>query len=174
MRILAIDPGTTESAYVIYNTMSVIADASPIVDKGKILNENIRDIIEISEYDCCAIEMVASYGMPVGKTTMETILWIGWFARCVNEVNKPFYLIYRKEIVTQLCGSSRAKDANVRTALIDVFGEPGTKKNPGPTFGITKDIWSALAIAHYAEDNFVNLQGRSNILNVSIVKGVGI
>jgi hypothetical protein len=49
-----------------------------------------------------------------------------------------------------LCGSSRAKDPNVRTALLDRFGgagAKGTKAAPGPLYGIAADLWSALAIA---------------------------
>jgi hypothetical protein len=41
----------------------------------------------------------------------------------------------------------KAKDANIRQALIDKIGPQGTKKDPGPTYGISKDVWSALAIA---------------------------
>ena len=59
---------------------------------------------------------------------------------------------YRKQIVMHHCNDARAKDKNIRQAMIDRFGEPGTKKNPGGTYGISKDIWSALAIAAYALD----------------------
>jgi hypothetical protein len=49
-----------------------------------------------------------------------------------------------------LCGDSRAKDANIRQALIDHFGGSaaiGRKAAPGPLSGISRDVWSALAIA---------------------------
>ena len=52
-----------------------------------------------------------------------------------------------------LCGSARAKDANVRQAIIDRFAgvggkavAVGTKKNPGPLYGISNHKWSALAL----------------------------
>ena len=35
-----------------------------------------------------------------------------------------------KEEKMNLCGSMKAKDSNIRQALIDRFGEVGTKKNP--------------------------------------------
>jgi hypothetical protein len=31
--------------------------------------------------------------------------------------------------------------------LIDIYGEVGTKKNPGGTFGMSGDKWAALAVA---------------------------
>jgi len=44
----------------------------------------------------------------------------------------------------------RAKDANIRQALLDLIGPQGTKKTPGPTYGIKSHTWAALAVAVYA------------------------
>ena len=46
----------------------------------------------------------------------------------------------------------RAKDANVRAALIDRFGPSkrkaiGLKATPGPLYGVHSHMWSALAVA---------------------------
>ena len=41
--------------------------------------------------------------------------------------------VKRSAVKLHQCGSNRAKDANVRQALIDKMGPPGTKKAPGPT-----------------------------------------
>ena len=66
------------------------------------------------------------------------------------------YRIPRKEVVTALCGSSKANDASVRQALIDRYGGKekaiGKKKAPGPLYGVTKDVWSALAVAIVWQD----------------------
>jgi hypothetical protein len=90
------------------------------------------------------IEMVASYGMPVGKEIFETVLAIG---QMVEAWRGQHTLIYRKDVKMHLCGSMKAKDSNIRQALIDRHGEPGTKNSPGATYGISKDVWSALAVA---------------------------
>jgi hypothetical protein len=40
----------------------------------------------------------------------------------------------------------KAKDSNIRQALIDRFGDVGTKNNQGFFYGFKKDIWSAFAV----------------------------
>lgn len=77
------------------------------------------------------IEMIASYGMPVGKEVFDTCVWIGRFAERMLrfQVNEVYY-IYRKDEKMNICHSMKAKDSNIRQALIDRFGEVGTKKNP--------------------------------------------
>ena len=57
-----------------------------------------------------------------------------------------------------LCGSAKAKDSNIRQAIIDRYGgDPkrciGTKKAPGPLYGISADQWAALALALTAAEN---------------------
>jgi hypothetical protein len=45
-----------------------------------------------------------------------------------------------------LCNSMKAKDSNIRQALIDRFGEVGVKKAPGWFYGFKKDVWAAYAV----------------------------
>lgn len=147
MKILAIDPGTTQSAWLILNSKNKC-----IVAYGKLDNERIYQEVllpYISDYDYVAIEMIASYGMPVGKEVFETCLWIGRFLQKSLDLEKETKLIYRRDIKLWLCNSPKAKDGNIRAALIDIFGKSGTKKTPGITYGISKDIWAALAIAAF-------------------------
>ena len=61
-------------------------------------------------------------------------------------------MIYRKDVKLHLCGSPRAKDSNIRQALIDRFGPGkekaiGLKKTPGPLYGVKSHVWAALAVA---------------------------
>lgn len=141
--ILAIDPGTTHSAFVQYHN-------GQIVDHGHIPNAEMRQILIGQEYDRVACEMIASYGMAVGASTFETCVWIGRF---IEIARVDVELIFRKDIKLFLCGTMRAKDANVRQALLDLIGPQGTKKNQGPTYGIKSHSWSALAVAVFAANN---------------------
>jgi len=97
-----------------------------------------------------AIECIASYGMAVGKDVFETCIWIG---RLIQAYEYPELVrrIYRKDVKLHLCGSPRAKDQNIRQALIDMFGGKekaiGRKATPGPLHGVKSHAWSALAVA---------------------------
>lgn len=139
--ILAIDPGTTESGWVIF-------DGERVIDCGVNLNESLIDLLRIvPPFYTVAIEKIASYGMAVGAEVFDTCIWIGRFSQLVIDAQVPLKYVYRKDVKLHLCGSPRAKDANIRQALIDKFGSVGTKKNPGPLFGVKSHIWSALAVA---------------------------
>lgn len=136
--ILAIDPGTTESGWVLFENNKVLIS-------GKSPNLEVRAIIRSQNESCdVAIEMIASYGMPVGKEVFETCVWIGRF---IENCKVPVKLVYRKDVKIYLCGSMKAKDGNIRQAIIDKLGKQGTKKEPGPTYGVSGDAWNALAVA---------------------------
>lgn len=149
--ILAIDPGNEQSAFVVYD------DGRPI-SFGKI--ENFELLAKLEELGASlpyhtplAIEMIASYGMPVGREVFETCVWIG---RYVQQWPFGHTLVYRKDVKLHLCGQPRAKDANIRQALVDRYGGKdraiGKKASQGPLYGVSADVWSALAIAvTYAE-----------------------
>lgn len=153
MLILAIDPGNVETAYVEYETTR-----DEIIGKAKSDNNDLRKYFydNRGRYEKVVIEQIASYGMAVGETVFETCVWTGRFM----EILGPGRVLRVKRQVIKLhhCQSPRAKDANIRQALIDRFGEPGTKKNPGKTYGISKDIWAALAIATWYADELKKIR----------------
>lgn len=148
MTIIAIDPGTTESAWLVWNTSLKLLESSCIVPNDEIL----RMIIKFNPtFTVLAIEMIASYGMPVGREVFETCVWIGRFIQAWRA--EDYRLVFRKDVKLHLCGTTRAKDGNVRQALIDKYGPPGTKKQPGTLYGIKSHLWAAMAIADYAANN---------------------
>lgn len=67
--------------------------------------------------------------MSVGQTVFDTCVWIGRFQQlALPKIDTKF--IYRKDEKMNICHSMKAKDSNIRQALIDRFGEVGTKKKP--------------------------------------------
>ena len=157
--ILAIDPGNIESAFVMWTGDSILG-------KNKVKNEELLKELQsktfLLECDTVTIEMVASYGMSVGKTVFDTCVWIGRFIQACEENNIKWNLAYRIDIKNHICHSSKANDSNVIQALIDRFGDThnhgkyskGTKKNPGFFYEFSKDVWQAFAVAVYSYDNF--------------------
>lgn len=147
--ILAIDPGPTESAWVLWDGRRVVAH-------GQQPNADVRDMLEtsdIADSPTVAIEMIQSFGMAVGQETFTTCLWVGRFVQAwAYRVGNEPLLISRMTVKHHLCHTALAKDSNIRQALIDRLGAPGNKSAPGPTYGIHKDEWSALAVAITAAD----------------------
>jgi hypothetical protein len=156
--VMAIDPGSLESAYVVW-------DGKTIISHGKEPNPDVKAVIGGAAFDgaVIVIEQIKHYGtgMPAGNDVFETCVWTGRFIEACGEDNR----IARKTVCAHICRNATAKDANIRQALIDRLGPPHTKETytplstrgrplkprertvDGPTAGITKDCWSALALA---------------------------
>lgn len=143
--ILALDPGTERTAYV--QLVSGEIAAHGIVPNAEMLRMLDRggDMSTQHGRPLLAVEMIASYGLPVGREVFETCVWIGRFVQVWHPWAHEF--VYRKEVKLHLCYSARAKDPHVRQALIDLYGKPGTKAKPGPTYGLHGDEWAALGVA---------------------------
>jgi len=151
MIILGVDPGTVQSGYVVFNS-----DGMEVLESGVINNEEFLHLSVWDSADIVCMEMIASYGMPVGQTTFETTVWIGRFIQTCIYKDKKFELLYKKkDINPTLCHSNKAKDANIRQAILDLFPaigggsvpQKGTKSKPGPLFGVSSHAFSALAVA---------------------------
>lgn len=164
--ILAIDPGNIESGFVL------VKNNLEIIKKGKVPNEELLENLLLDRFwrecddgeDYVAIEMVASYGMPVGATVFETCVWIGRFIQAIQCGIEPKF-IYREQEKLNLCNTKRAKDSNIVQALIDRFAPntpnkgKGTKKEPGWFYGFKKDIWQAYAVAVTYHDLYLTKEG---------------
>ena len=164
-RILAIDPGNIESAYVVIEDQTF----KPI-EFGKVPNRELIDKIKFEIIECheFVIERVASYGMPVGREVFDTCEWIGRFTEIISEWYgvEPSY-VFRLDEKEAICHDSRAGDANVRRALIDEFADhdlkngKGTKKNPDFFYGFAADVWAAFAVGYtYLKNKKTNTGGQ--------------
>ena len=150
--ILAIDPGNEESAYVLLDgdlrPLSFMKGANELMYAHMVMAMAAHFEPEMH----IAIEMIASYGMPVGIEVFDTCVWIGMLKERFRRSGFGVRYIYRTEEKMALCGSMRATDANITQALVDRFapGQPnhgkGTKKAPGWFYGFRKDIWQAYAV----------------------------
>lgn len=150
--IIGVDPGTTKSAVVLLRNL----DRPPrLLDHALLDNHTVMPWIQGFSVtgNILVIEKIASFGMPVGAEVFETVFWSGRFAEAWGG---EWHRITRNEVKNHICHSSRAKDSNIRQAIIDRFGglaAIGRKSAPGPLYGIAGDEWSALAVALTYADN---------------------
>jgi hypothetical protein len=146
--ILAIDPGNA------YTAFALIDENYNVYDKDKTENHNVLDYMcaNREKIGHIVVEMIASYGMAVGAEVFETCVMIGMIERTADLLRIPRSRVFRQEEKLYICHDSRAKDANIRRALIDRFAKhdlnrgTGTKNNPDHFYGFKSDIWAAFAV----------------------------
>ena len=141
---LAIDPGTHETAFA-------LLDGETLLTFGKSTNEEIRKLIRSMPAPLnVTIEMIACYGKSVGREVFETAVWIGRFMEIAVSCDHWVHLRVRLDVKLHHCHSPRASDSNVRQAIVDRFGGKaaaiGSKRRPGPLYGVKADVWQALAL----------------------------
>ena len=147
MTIYAIDPGTEESALVEMHNQQVTGDLFPNVALLAFLRSHA-----FAAEAHLVIEQIESFGMAVGKEVFETVFWAGRFAEAWDIRGGTWSMLPRRRVKLTLCGSMRAKDTNIRQALIDRYGGPACAKKGGPLAGIKSHLWSALALAVTFQD----------------------
>lgn len=152
--LLAIDPGDEYSAFVFMDmeTYKPLYFAKEKNEEcmGHMISYCVNPQNNVTN---CAIEMLASYGMSVGKTVLFTATWVGRFHERLSDYIENIDYIYRRDEKLCICGQMKAKDSNIRQALIDRFAKfdfkngRGTKENPDWFYGFKADIWAAAAVA---------------------------
>lgn len=173
--VIGIDPGTEQSALVVLEPDAAGPSFHDIVrNDDMILSLKAVQKALAVKYPAgppvhVGVEMIASYGMPVGEEVFSTVLWTGHFITNFPKLAAPTYIrkVYRRNVKMHLCGNNSAKDSNVRRALIDRFPRSGggktpqigTKGEPGPLYGLKKDEWAALGVAITTLETWDSLPG---------------
>lgn len=149
MIVLGIDPGPLKSGIIRW-------------DGKKQWGAEIIDNMDLFAYlmdapeDLIVVEiMSSSYSHVAGKDIMQTQLWAGKF---LGAFDKYKIEVFRSQVSKYFCNITGANDAQLKSGIVDIvdpmreFGKlgKGTKKNPGPLYGISEShIWDALAYAMY-------------------------
>jgi len=114
--ILALDPGSTRTGWCLFDLDNGVPVKWGDDENGKVTNLIERDWNPV----------VCEFPYPRGQTPswqlFETCEWAGRFHQVVSERAGGFIKMDRDDIKKCICGSSRAKDPQVRKALIDIFG----------------------------------------------------
>lgn len=155
MKVMAIDPGTTESAFVLLDL------DGHVLNHNKQSNDFVLGWVQAAfdrrvgnPIEHLVIEQVASYGMPVGREVFETVHWAGRFHQAALDFGfrASVTRLTRKTVAEHLCGGGEREkgktpnDATVRKALLDRYGGDEARKKGGALHGITNDRWAALAV----------------------------
>lgn len=148
--ILAIDPGSERSAWLTYNGATGGIRSFAMTDNETLLGQFRAGVSP--EIEVAVIEQMTPRGMPTSAQEFETIWWSGRFAEALHPLRVE--RLPRLAVKRHLCGKVTANDSNIRAALIDRYGGTGgkakaigLKASPGQLYGISKDVWAALAIA---------------------------
>lgn len=118
MNVLAIDPGNQKSGFVL------LEDGNP--DQfAKLPNEELLRLLwdELTA-DILVVEFPVARGMPASNELFQTVFWIGRFVQAwiETEPDADWLPIDRKDVKLAICEDPRAKDSNIRAALIERFG----------------------------------------------------
>jgi hypothetical protein len=142
--ILAIDPGPTTCGVVLYDAdakrvCGVAADATIEDTLGRIRSTGSNTLV--------AIERVQSAGIS-GASLLQTSEVVGRLQQRALDCGLRVRLVYRREVCSALHVSGGAKDAQVRQRMIEMHpGGTGTRKTPGPLYGVSSHAWQALGLA---------------------------
>lgn len=152
--ILGIDPGPTTSGVVLYDAggRCVLASASALT-----VDEVLRWIRGGNPtpylHHRVIIEQVMSQGQS-GNDLLRTAEISGRFFQAADDedcLDLPPVYMPRREVCSALAVSGAGKDAQIREAMIELHGGSkaaavGTKKAPGPLYGVSGHAWQALGL----------------------------
>jgi hypothetical protein len=156
MKVAGLDPGPGESGFVVIGTepFSVLFHTTELNRSLLGIVRSYDHALAPSRWDAFGVEWMEQQGIRLTDEVTETVLWTGamiyewgWWDRAL--------LVRPREVKKALYGTCYGTDARKRQALIQRFGEPGTKKCPGLLFGIKGHEWSALAVAVVAAERIL-------------------
>ena len=146
--ILAIDPGPTASGYVVY-----VAGGAPRALRA-CAEASIEELLaELERYRADGGTQVVcervSAGRVSGKDILQTCEIVGRIIQACHTLGLPLELRYRREVLHALgVGGGASKDSLVRGVVLELHpGGCGTKRAPGPLYGVSSHAWQALGLA---------------------------
>lgn len=156
--ILAFDPGSDRTGYAKWNHTKQILMDSGDEDNYKLLGK--LDDWRNEPNLVFAYEMPELIGQSNWSQILETCWWAGRFAEVWSTQGVP-QRVTRREVKLSILGRTNVKgaDSAIKQVLIQRFARnvsnhgKGSKKEPGPFYGLAGDAWQALAVAVTYGDN---------------------
>lgn len=152
--IIAIDPGSARSAWVTMQSIAIGGDKRVIkveqfdLEPNEALEKRLRGGHFTVDLVAAAAELPSPRGQMLTWQIVDTCVWFGDFRAVFR--GPTWVPVDRSDVKMHITGNPRAKDSNIRAALIERWGGKevavGKKASPGPLYGMTKDMWQALAV----------------------------
>ena len=149
MILVALDPGPVTSGLVVYDT-----DAQRVIrSHAELVWPDVRRLLSDHLLSGAGVVCERTQAGPPSTDVVRTTEMVGRVMEWCDSTRTPLELLYRREVLAGLGVSARGpKDALVRSALIDLHGTSralavGTRRAPGPLYGVTSHAWAALALA---------------------------
>jgi hypothetical protein len=144
--ILAIDPGSSYSAWVNVNAVKV-------QEHGIVPNAEMLPLLRLARATGMTIvieRIEPRYGLRMGWETIETCEWIGRFIQAADGMA---ILLRRSDILRHFNVSGKGTaDAGIRAALMDRYGGTASVRKGFPLYGIHTHEWAALSVAVAYQD----------------------
>ena len=160
MKILAIDPGSTESGFVVFCTTT-----NKVISFGKwknsqVLNFKLGNPTFQGEkifihHDLVIIEKPDFLSLGVGRTVIEAIFWAGRFHQAFNGS-----ITYGRSYLKRTYGLKN--DKAVRAFIIQEY----------PGIHLTKDSWQAMLLVHAYQHNVIDTEKTFNKKKKKVKKKV--
>jgi hypothetical protein len=148
MLILGIDPGEKESGVVLFDRTANRVLWAHHKEQRDLEVDLLMRWSELPDVIVC--ENIVPMGVPFSRNLRETCRTIDRLELIAEQRNIHWVPITRNEVKVAICGKCQGiKDANVLAGVQERFGGKaackGTKKNPGPCYGVSGHCWQALA-----------------------------
>ena len=144
--ILGIDPGPLSCGWAIYSNGKVVNSGGMSMDAVIVMMDSFPGF-------GVAIERVQAQSK-VGNEIMWTCEVSSHLYQAALDRGHEVHWIYRREVLAALNASGKGTmDSLVRARLMEAHGgatAKGTKKAPGPLYGVSTHAWAALAVAWVA------------------------
>lgn len=153
--IFAIDPGPERSGWVQWGRQfdGMMPLGVGLIDSGADWeNEDVLALARVASHrDTILVEEVLPFEC-AGRPIVHSIRFTGRLEEIAHSARATFHVLPYHKVRVHLTGNPRAKESAVRAAVLERFGgsdklAKGTKKEPGPLYGISGHAWSALALA---------------------------
>jgi hypothetical protein len=152
---IGIDPGSKGlHGLVVYQDGRVIYAASQAST-----DEVFRELREQFRTCVVGIERCQSAGIS-GASLLQTSEYVGRFYQVCLDQGHAVELLYRRVVLKHLDISGRGnRDSLVRQRMLEMHpAGKGTKRDPGPLYGLAGHSWQALGVAVVALDRHDNRQ----------------